>query len=113
MSLSKTDLIMEDNKSVGASIDLRLIAKELGYVPHPKSICEDIATQQELWLAFTKHVKKKDGRKYGLRAIPSHMFWTGTNIGYYEGNEFTCTAEEDTVDPQKSKFYIFWKDTIQ
>ena len=98
-----TDLIHKDGKSTGASIDLITLQKELGYVPHPAGLCENPGPQQEIWIALAKNSKNK------LTDIPGILNWTGTNIGYYEGDEFVCTVEDDEIDPEDSKFYVFWE----
>lgn len=97
-------LTNEDGKIYGASIDLNTLHNDLGYVPHPAGLCENPAPQQEIWISLTKNLENKKS----LRTIPHILDWTGTNIGYYDIDGFTSTAEDKEVDIEESRFYVFW-----
>ena len=105
---------------VGASMDLKTLYEELGYVPHPLGIRNNIGIQQELWITFSKHNKQND-KRVPLRghkfSIPQILNWTGTNIGFYDHdheyaneNGFVCTAEDDEIQIDESRFFIYWSE---
>lgn len=106
----------------GASMDLKTLHEELGRIPHPLGICNNPSIQQELWIAFSKH-NKQNGERVPLRghefSIPGILNWVGTNIGFYDHdheyaneNGFVCTVEDDEVDIDKSRFFIFWGEEV-
>lgn len=106
----------------GASIDLQTLFDELGYIPHPSSMCNNPPVQQEVWITLTKH-NEQDGKRIPLRghelSIPGILSWIGTNIGFYDHdhehedaneNGFVCTVENDTIDMEESRFFVFWRE---
>ena len=102
------DLDHETDEEIltGASIDLETLHDDMGYIPHPRGLCENPAPQQELWISLTKNLEDKSN----LRIIPSILEWHGTNIGYYDddGDFISVVEDEDECDPERDRFYVFW-----
>ena len=90
--------------TTGASIDLKTLHQELGFIPHPGGLCENPDRQQAIWIALAKNLKANK-----LRGIPHIRNWIGTNIGYYnDDTEFVSTAEDDEIDINASRYFVFW-----
>lgn len=104
-----TELLYKDDENgrevqVGASIDLKTLHQEIGYIPHPREVCNNPRPQQEIWIALAKHFEENK-----LQGIPGILSWIGTNIGYYnDDNEFVSTAEDKEIDINESRYYVFW-----
>ena len=106
-----TELLYGENEHeeeiiTGASIDLEILHKDIGYIPHPKGVCENPAPQQEIYISLMKNLDKE---KHRIRDIPGILNWVGTNIGYYdEDGDFVSGVEDNEVDPETNRFYVFW-----
>ena len=93
---------------IGASIDLRTLHEDLGYIPHPAELCNNPDPQQEIWISLSKNLEDKK-----LTTIPHILYWTGTNIGFYDAEEFNSTAEDDEISLDDDRFFVWWQDEMQ
>ena len=102
-----TELLTKRGKTRGASIDLTSLHNDMGAIPHPEALRENIGRLQELWCSLVKNLDSPNK----LTTIPSVTYWQSTNIGHYDddGDFVSVVEDESECDIERDRFFVFWE----